>query len=149
MLHYFDRMSMAHSLEVRVPFLDHHFVEFAATVPPNLKVNRFRTKLVLKHAARGILPDHIIDKPKIGFFADTAHEWLRTRMETAAVEHLGPDARSAEFLDLARFRGLMGSFAARGSDAPRPRLLLSVLLLEIWLSSFLDRARRPTASSAV
>ena len=68
MLHYFDRMSMAHSLEVRVPFLDHHFVEFAATVPPNLKVNRFRTKLVLKHAARGILPDQIIDKPKIGFF---------------------------------------------------------------------------------
>jgi asparagine synthase (glutamine-hydrolysing) len=149
MLHYFDRMSMAHSLEVRVPFLDHHFVELAATIPPNLKVNRFRTKLALKHAARGIIPDQIIDKPKIGFFADTANRWLRTRMEDAVADHLGPDARSAEFLDLSRFKGLTESFADGSGGAPRPRLFLSVLLLEIWLSSFLDRARRQTASSAV
>ena len=68
MLHYFDRASMAHSLEVRVPFLDHEFVESARTIPADLKVHRLETKHVLRHAARGLVPDRIIDKPKIGFF---------------------------------------------------------------------------------
>ena len=60
MLHYFDRASMAHSLEVRVPFLDHHLVELCATIPAQLKVRRLDTKHVLKHArARpGPGPDH-------------------------------------------------------------------------------------------
>ncbi len=53
MLHYFDRMSMAHSLEVRVPFLDHELVELAATIPARLKVRRRVTKVVLKEAGAG------------------------------------------------------------------------------------------------
>src|SRR6185503_11313885 len=77
MLHYFDRASMAHSLEVRVPFLDHEFVELCATVPSNLKVHRLQTKHVLKHAARGLVPDRIIDKPKIGFFNAAVAAWFR------------------------------------------------------------------------
>src|SRR2546421_7164322 len=67
MLHYFDRASMAHSLEVRVPFLDHSLVELCARIPTDLKVRRLNTKHVLKLAARGVIPDRIIDKPKIGF----------------------------------------------------------------------------------
>src|SRR5207253_7693861 len=63
MLHYFDRTSMAHSLEVRVPFLDHELVELAARIPPSLKVRRGTTKALLRHAARGLVPDRIIDKP--------------------------------------------------------------------------------------
>ena len=69
MLHYFDRASMAHSLEVRVPFLDHRVVEYCAGIPAELKVRRLTTKYLLKRASRGILPDRIIDKRKIGFFA--------------------------------------------------------------------------------
>ena len=87
MLHYFDRASMAHSLEVRVPFLDHHFVELCASMPANLKVHRkgrsLETKHVLKHAARGLVPDRIIDKPKIGFFNSAVDGWFRAQTRGA------------------------------------------------------------------
>ena len=81
MLHYFDRASMAHSLEVRVPFLDHHVVELCATIPARLKVRRLDTKHVLKHAARGLVPDRIIDKPKVGFFNAAVDGWFRAQTQ--------------------------------------------------------------------
>src|SRR4029079_16340609 len=62
-----DRMSMAHSLEARVPLLDHELVEFAATIPPELQLRHGTKKYLFKRALRGILPDAIIDRPKQGF----------------------------------------------------------------------------------
>ena len=56
MLHYFDRTSMAHSLEVRVPFLDHHVVEYCARIPADLKVRRLQTKYLLKQRRCGHRP---------------------------------------------------------------------------------------------
>jgi len=147
MLHYFDRGSMAHSLEVRVPFLDHELVELCARIPDQHKVRRLTTKAVLREVARGIVPDRIIDKPKVGFFIGAADAWLRTRLESAAGDRLlGSDLRCAEFLDMAVLRQLAGDFAAGRASAPRARLLLSVLMLEVWLSSYLPRAARPRAA---
>ncbi len=62
-----DRASMAHSLEVRTPFLDHRLVEFAAGLPTELKMKGFRKKYLLKESLRGRLPDDIIDAKKAGF----------------------------------------------------------------------------------
>ena len=62
-----DRCSMAASLEARAPFLDHQLAEYAATIPFNLKLNGSRTKHILKAAARGLLPDEIIERKKHGF----------------------------------------------------------------------------------
>jgi asparagine synthase (glutamine-hydrolysing) len=68
MLTKIDRMSMAHALEVRVPFLDHKVVEFIASLPPKLKLRRFWTKkYLLKRVMRGRLPREIIHRPKAGF----------------------------------------------------------------------------------
>jgi asparagine synthase (glutamine-hydrolysing) len=140
MLHYFDRASMAHSLEVRVPFLDHHLVEYCARIPADLKVRRLTTKYVLKHAARGLLPDRIIDKRKIGFFAASVDGWFRDQARGAISEYLlAPEARYAEFLDARTVRDLV----RRHSDQPAAvdaRFLLAVLMLEVWLRSFLPRA---------
>src|SRR5438105_2773365 len=61
-----DRMSMAHSIEARVPLLDHKLVEFASTVPAELQLRKGRTKDLFKRALRGILPDEILDRPKHG-----------------------------------------------------------------------------------
>ena len=149
MLHYFDRASMAHSLEVRVPFLDHHVVEYCAGIPANLKVRRLNTKYVLKRAARGILPDHIIDKRKIGFFAGSVDGWFRDQASGAITNYLlAPEPRYAEFLDPEVVRELVRRHAAapRGADA---RLLLAILMLEVWLSSFLPRALRDASPSVV
>ena len=71
-----DRMSMAHSLEVRPPFLDHRIVEFAATVPSSLKVHGSRQKILLKELMRDKLPATVVSRSKIGFDIP-AHQWLR------------------------------------------------------------------------
>lgn len=71
-----DRMSMAHSLEVRPPFLDHRIVEFAARLPENLKIRNSTLKLVLRRLMRGKLPGFVLKRKKEGFDIP-AHDWLR------------------------------------------------------------------------
>jgi asparagine synthase (glutamine-hydrolysing) len=140
MLHYFDRASMAHSLEVRVPFLDHEFVELCATVPSNLKVRRLQTKHVLKHAARGLVPDRIIDKPKIGFFNAAVAAWFRAQTDGAVSDYLlAPAPRYAEILDPKEVARLVQKHSD-GTDTSNEYALLAILMLEIWLSSYLPRA---------
>lgn len=71
-----DRCSMAASLELRPPFLDHVLVQFAAGIPPHLKLRHGTSKYILKKAMRGILPDSIIDRKKHGFGVPVG-AWLR------------------------------------------------------------------------
>ena len=71
-----DRMSMAHSVEVRPAFLDHRIVEFAATLPASLKIAGSRQKLILKELMSDKLPPAILQRPKMGFDIP-AHQWLR------------------------------------------------------------------------
>ncbi len=140
MLHYFDRASMAHSLEVRVPFLDHELVEYCATIPGSMKVRRTTTKYVLKNAARGLVPDRIIDKPKIGFFAASVDRWFAAQTSGVISDYLlAPNPRYADFLDRDEVAKLVQAHAD-GTDGSNGRLLLSLLMLEVWLSSYLPRA---------
>jgi asparagine synthase (glutamine-hydrolysing) len=71
-----DRMSMAHSVEVRPPFLDHRIVEFAASLPTKLKIRGSHQKVVLRELMKDKLPSSIVNRKKIGFDIP-AHEWLR------------------------------------------------------------------------
>lgn len=80
-----DRMSMAHSLEVRPPFLDHRIVEFAATLPASLKMRGSRQKLILKELMAPRLPGEILTRKKTGFDIP-AHEWLRGALRPLLVE---------------------------------------------------------------
>jgi asparagine synthase (glutamine-hydrolysing) len=145
MLHYFDRASMAHSLEVRVPFLDHHFVEFCATIPRELKVRRSTTKYLLKRAARGLVPDRIIDKPKAGFFYPALNAWLRAEAATVRDLLLSRDARTSAFLDRRATQRLVDDqFSVGGMTEP----LLTVLMLEAWLRSVDASTAEPMAVSA-
>ncbi|MGM0646360.1 MAG: asparagine synthase (glutamine-hydrolyzing) [Thermodesulfobacteriota bacterium] len=78
-----DRMSMAHSLEVRSPFMDHRLVEFAATLPSALKVHRGQGKRVLRQAASRHLPPAVVEQPKQGFSIPAA-QWLRGELKDMA-----------------------------------------------------------------
>jgi asparagine synthase (glutamine-hydrolysing) len=139
MLHYFDRASMAHSLEARVPFLDHRLVEYCARIPTSLKVRRGETKVLLRQAARGLVPDRIIDKPKLGFFRPAFDGWLRSQVGGAVSDYLlAPSPRYAEILDRAAVGRLVARFAA--GDSSNLHLLLSILMLEVWLSTYVPRA---------
>ena len=82
-----DRMSMAHSLEVRPPLLDHRIVEFAARLPQDLKLRGTKGKFLLKETLRGKLPNVVIDRPKSGFDIP-AHAWFRTILKPLLYETL-------------------------------------------------------------
>jgi len=91
-----DRMSMAHSVEVRPPFLDHRIVEFAATLPASLKIQGSRQKFILKELMKNKLPPAVLTRKKVGFDIP-AHEWLRgplrelltDTLNTGLAEHPG------------------------------------------------------------
>lgn len=75
-----DRMSMHHSLEVRVPFLDHKFVEFCATIPPEMKMKGFQKKYLLKKAVVNLLPREVLRHRKQGFVGPMTR-WLQTDLK--------------------------------------------------------------------
>jgi asparagine synthase (glutamine-hydrolysing) len=89
-----DRMSMAHSLEVRPPFLDHRIVEFAASLPSNFKIRGLRQKFILKELMRGKLPESVLKRKKAGFDIPT-HDWFRGPLRSLLLDTLTPEAIAA------------------------------------------------------
>ena len=89
-LAFVDRLSMAHSVEVRPPFLDYRLIEFAATLPGTMKIKNGRNKHILKEAVRGLIPDEVIDRPKEGFVLPIDN-WLLNDMRPYVEELLAPD----------------------------------------------------------
>lgn len=89
-----DRMSMAHSLEVRVPFLDHRIVEFSASLPQNDKVRGSTLKFVLKELMRDKLPSEVLNRRKEGLDIP-AHEWMRGPLQPLLLDTLSREAVEA------------------------------------------------------
>ena len=86
-----DRMSMAHSLEVRPPFLDHRIVEFAARLPERMKIDGGQHKVVLKRLMRDKLPSSVLRRSKSGLDIPT-HDWLRGTLRPLLLDTLSADA---------------------------------------------------------
>jgi len=139
-LHTCDRAAAIGRLEMRLPFYDHRVVEYAASLPNRLKVRRLQTKFLLKQAARGLVPDRVIDQRKVAFLYDSRTAWLRAQIPRAIAAYLlAPAPRYTEFLD----RGEIEAIIADHAESHEPResgFLFAVLLLEIWLSEYLPRA---------
>jgi asparagine synthase (glutamine-hydrolysing) len=149
MLHYFDRVSMAHSLEVRVPFLDHELVEYCAAIPPDLKVRRLATKYLLKRAAKDLLPLQIVHKRKLGFFRPAAAGWLASQLEGEGGAYLV--ARHPLFEEFVARRHVLELVQQyRAGDRRHVFLLTSLMMLEAWLQTYLVRATEvPSAPAAL
>jgi asparagine synthase (glutamine-hydrolysing) len=86
-----DRMSMAHSLEIRPPFLDHRIVEFAASLPESYKIRGFKQKFILKALMRGKLPEAVLTRKKTGFDIPT-HDWFRGPLRALLTETVSAEA---------------------------------------------------------
>jgi asparagine synthase (glutamine-hydrolysing) len=95
-----DKMAMGVSLEGRVPFLDHEFVELAMSIPERSKTNGGTLKHILKKAVRGVIPDELIDRPKQGFGVPV-YEWFFDRLGDEARRELDTFTRDTDFLDRA------------------------------------------------
>lgn len=85
-----DRMSMATSLEARVPYLDYRFVEFAATIPGDYKMQGLKTKVILKQAMEELLPGEILYRGKEGFSIPIKN-WLKKELKPLMMDTLAPD----------------------------------------------------------
>jgi asparagine synthase (glutamine-hydrolysing) len=143
-----DRMSMAASLEVRVPFVDHRIVEFAAGLPADLKVHRLTTKYILKRAMAGTVPDRILGGKKRGFNVPLA-SWLTRDLRDMVHDVLGASRISrAGFFDPAAISALVRAHEARRVDYSRN--IYALLMFSLWCDEYLApvAARPPAAEEA-
>jgi asparagine synthase (glutamine-hydrolysing) len=131
-----DQMSMAASIESRVPFLDHPLVEFAASLPARLKLRGLTTKVVLREAMKEWLPPEILSRKKMGFPVPVG-AWLRGPFRPLLDEFvLGPRAAARGLFEPAAVRAIVDSHT-RGEQRHDERLW-SLINLEIWQRIFLD-----------
>lgn len=132
-----DRMSMANSLEVRVPFLDHHLVEFASRIPFSYKVAGITTKRILKMAMAKFLPKTILRQRKQGFTLPIA-EWLRGELgEWVWKIVLGKDATKRGFLNPRYVRWMLETH--REGRHNLGHRIWSVFIFELWSRLYLDQ----------
>jgi asparagine synthase (glutamine-hydrolysing) len=138
-LHYNDRASQAGPVDVLFPFLDHHMVEFAATIPIDLKVRGMEGKRMLRRIAPLLVPQWVLERAKVGFFNAAIPDWTRERLRDAAPRYLlDPSAATADFLDRTEVERLVRAHQAGSDD--HAALVFALLLLEVWLASALPRA---------
>jgi asparagine synthase (glutamine-hydrolysing) len=139
-----DRMSMAHSVEVRPPFLDHRIVEFAATLPDRLKIRGAQQKFVLAELRKDKLPASLIAGKKTGFDIP-AHEWLRGPLKPMLTETLRDGL--AEYGEV--FRGeVIQTFVSRHMErkANVGYHLWGLLILFQWMKKWRIQAAPETAA---
>jgi asparagine synthase (glutamine-hydrolysing) len=131
-----DIASMAHSLEARSPFLDHEFMEFAATIPSDLKVRGRVKKYILKRALSGLLPEEILHRPKMGFGVPIDH-WFRHELRDLAYDTLlGSRCASRGYFRSETLQRLLDEHT-RGT-ANWHYLLWTLLMLELWHQTHVD-----------
>ena len=109
-----DKMGMGASIEGRVPFLDHVFVEYAMGIPSSMKTRGGVSKYILKRAVRGLIPDEIIDRPKQGFGAPV-HEWFSQRLGNVMRESINRFVSETGLLDRDAVNAVLN--AGRGTEA--------------------------------
>ena len=131
-----DIASMANSLEVRCPFLDHDFVEFAATIPSRLKRNAMGGKIILKQAVKDLLPNEILNKPKTGFGLPIA-KWFRSDLAPMLKETLLDETSERRGLFEQQLLKKMVNEHIEGRRDWSNRLW-AFLFLELWFREFID-----------
>jgi asparagine synthase (glutamine-hydrolysing) len=134
-----DQMSMACSIESRVPFLDHPFVEFAARVPDHLKIRNGVGKYIIKQAVRDLLPADLLHRKKMGF-PTPLRPWLLDPATQPLIDVLlDPDGLLASFTSRPAMESLIARHRARREDATDR--IWRLLNLQIWGDLFLTGRR--------
>lgn len=130
-----DKMTMANSVELRVPLLDHHVLEFAASLPDSFKVAGRMTKRVLKGAFAKVLPPGVLNRKKMGFPVPY-ERWLRRELRTKVEEILLSERTIGRgYLRRAPLERLLRDNAR---DGTRAKEVFSLLVAELWHRAFLD-----------
>jgi asparagine synthase (glutamine-hydrolysing) len=138
-----DKMTMANSLELRVPFLDSEVFAVASRLPVDAKITRTTTKYALRRALEPIVPPHVLNRPKLGFPVPIRHwlragallDWAHEMVNSSATDHL---------IDASAVRRMLDEH--RCGTADHSRRLWTVLIFMLWHAIFVERSVVPQIS---
>jgi len=132
LLMYADKLSMAHGLELRVPFVDKEIVEYVERLPANLKVRNGSRKWLHRQVCQSFLPESILKRPKRGFGVNVVDDWLKGAVDSKMADTLQDDAsRIYQYLRPAAVRELFEQHVDGRQD--NHKILFSLALFEEWL----------------
>ncbi len=134
-----DKMTMANSLELRVPFLDPEVFRIASQVPSELKLTRETTKHALRRAIRDIVPAHVLNRKKLGFPVPIRH-WLKDEMHDWAVDNVR-QSQTDQYIDKDAVLRLIEDH--RNGVADHSRRIWALLVFMIWHGIFVEGRIRP------
>ncbi|WP_436864823.1 asparagine synthase-related protein [Bacillus fungorum] len=129
-----DRMTLAHSLELRVPFLDKEVFDVASKLPTHLKIANGTTKHILREAVRGIVPDHVLNRKKLGFPVPIRH-WLKNEMYDWAITVI-KESETDYLVDKNYVLNLLESHCLGKGDYSRK--IWTVLSFMIWHQIYIE-----------
>ncbi|OEZ46114.1 asparagine synthetase [glutamine-hydrolyzing] 1 [Janthinobacterium sp. MP5059B] len=130
-----DRMTMAASLEARMPFMDHELAAYVSSLPDEYRVRGRTTKWILREAMKQLLPQAILERPKVGFRVPV-NEWFRGPMKDYLYEHLtGAESRTRHYYHAQALQQVLAEHVAGRQN--HEKLLWSLLTLEIWHRQYL------------
>jgi asparagine synthase (glutamine-hydrolysing) len=135
LLMYADKLSMAHSLELRVPFVDKEIVEYVERLPAELKVRNGTRKWLHRKVCRTFLPESIVKRPKRGFASNVVDDWFRGVMDSKMLDtFLDDSSRIYQYLRSEAVRELFEQHAAGRTD--NHKVLFSLAVFEEWLRTY-------------
>ena len=141
-----DRMTMAASIELRVPFLDHKMLEFCASLPDDLKLRKGTTKYLLKKIMRDRVPDHILDGAKKGFSIPIGH-WLKTSLFETARSWILDSAFLGENLRRPALEKML--LTHRGGSSNEEGPLFALICLALWHDIFRGAVSKSSSSGTL
>jgi asparagine synthase (glutamine-hydrolysing) len=132
LLMYADKLSMAHGLELRVPFVDKEIVEYVERLPANLKVRNGSRKWLHRQVCRDYLPESILKRPKRGFAMNVVDDWFRSAIDSRMSETLlDGGSRIYKYLRTSAVRELFEKHSSGQED--NHKMLFSLVVFEEWL----------------
>jgi asparagine synthase (glutamine-hydrolysing) len=138
-----DKMTMANSLELRVPFLDPEVFAVASKLPYDQKITRSTTKYALRRALEPIVPAHVLNRPKLGFPVPIRH-WLRAGELLDWAYATVAASQAGHLVDLDAVRGMLDDH--RNGVTDHSRRLWTVLIFMLWHAIFIEHSVTPTIS---
>lgn len=139
--HNLDRISMSHSLELRVPFLDHEFVELTTKIPSTLKLHKQKEKYILREAMRDHLPAEIIKRKKRGLNAPVVN-WLRDDLPEFALEMFSERMiKGKGYFSINKVNKILQQHRSGKADHTRP--LMAILGIQMWDELFIQNRMEP------
>ena len=141
-----DIATMANTLEARSPLLDHELMEFAASIPADLKVRGAEKKWIFRQALRGWIPDEILDRPKQGFTVPIG-EWFRNELHDLVRDVLLDPGTLGRGLFRPEVVQSMLERHSQGADV-ETKPLWAIFVFELWHREFIDGSPTPALLAA-